>query len=157
MPMLNTLSDTQVDLIKRLIEFAEENHFFEFEFEGEGQEKRYRELWTVADRLYQDLSPAEKRGQEATAVRTRGAAMQDATTSENGRPWWDISSVRLGLKPAELRAQLERLRERLSTLMYFSDNLEVRQAILEAVCALKSTEEHLRIVVNKAANEEESI
>jgi hypothetical protein len=35
MPLAKILSDAQIDLIKRLIEFAEENDFFSHEFDGE--------------------------------------------------------------------------------------------------------------------------
>ena len=142
MPIVKTFSDAQVDLIKRLIEFAEENDFFESEFDDEDQKKTYGELWTVADELYAGLSSAEEMSQGTTEP-VSAVTMGQAITSENGKPWWDISSVKLGLNPDQIHKQLQELRDRLRALIFYSDNLEVRQAILEAAYVLQSTEKVL--------------
>ena len=122
MPIAKTFSDAQVDLIKRLIEFAEENDFFESEFDDEDQKKTYGELWTVADELYAGLSSAEEMSQGTTEP-VSAETMGQAITSENGKSWWDISSVKLGLNPDQLRKQLQELRDRLRALIFYSDNL----------------------------------
>ena len=38
---------------------------------------------------------------------------------DNGNPWWDISSVRLGLKPAELNRELIQIRDHLRSLILY--------------------------------------
>ena len=155
MPIAKTLSDAQVDLIKRLIEFAEENDFFESEFDDEHQRRTYGELWTVADELYEELSSAEKVSQGATEP-VSAVTIGQAITSGNGKPWWDISSFKQGLNPNELRKQLQELRDRLRALLFYSDSLDVRQAILKAVYALQSTERYFAIQSSSEAGEKKS-
>ena len=46
---------------------------------------------------------------------------------DNGNPWWDISSVRLGLKPAELNRELIQIRDHLRSLILYGDRLDVRR------------------------------
>ncbi|MCI0724847.1 MAG: hypothetical protein L0338_38670, partial [Acidobacteria bacterium] len=77
-----------------------------------------------------------------------GPAEQVATnwsiTMVEGRPWWDLSNVRL-LSPEQLHQQLQEIRDRLRTLMSHSDSLDVRQIILGAFYLLHSVDPHITI------------
>ena len=50
------LSDAQIDLIKRLIEFADDNDFFESELDEQEEREIYQELRTTAEEFYEELS-----------------------------------------------------------------------------------------------------
>jgi hypothetical protein len=56
MSLAKILSDAQIDLIKRLIEFADDNDFFESELDEEEEREIYQELRTTAQELYDELS-----------------------------------------------------------------------------------------------------
>jgi hypothetical protein len=134
------LSDTQIDLIKRLIEFAEENDFFESKLDDEGEREIYQELRATAEELYEEVSSTASADEGPIEPDAEGA-LEQSIAAENGMPWWDISEVRLGVSPDQLRAQLKEMGRRLKTLVLHSDNLDVRQSILEAVGLLETVEE----------------
>ena len=137
------LSADQSDLIKRLIEFAENNDFFESEFDDEEERSYFAYSRIIANELERKLSLNEETNDVAS-----GPAEQVATNSSitmvDGRPWWDLSNVRL-LSPEQLHQQLQEIRDRLRTLMSHSDSLQVRQIILEAIYLLRSADPHIRI------------
>ena len=56
MSLAKILSDAQIDLIKRLIEFADDNDFFESELDEQEEREIYQELRTTAEELYEELS-----------------------------------------------------------------------------------------------------
>ena len=56
MSLAKILSDDQIDLIKRLIEFADDNDFFESELDEQEEREIYQELRTTAEELYEELS-----------------------------------------------------------------------------------------------------
>ena len=137
------LSADQSDLILRLIEFAENNDFFESEFDDEEERSYFAYSRIIANELERKLSLNEETNDVAS-----GPAEQVATNSSitmvDGRPWWDLSNVRL-LSPEQLHQQLQEIRDRLHTLMSHSDSLQVRQIILEAIYLLRSADPHIRI------------
>ncbi|MEW5976424.1 MAG: hypothetical protein AB1898_11540 [Acidobacteriota bacterium] len=137
------LSADQSDLIKRLIEFAENNDFFESEFDDEEERSYFAYSRIIANELERKL-PNEETNDVAS-----GPAEQVATNSSItmvvGRPWWDLSNVRSKLAPEQLHEQLQEIRDRLHTLMSHSDSLQVRQIILEAIYLLGSADLHIRI------------
>jgi hypothetical protein len=141
MPFTKILSDTQIDLIKRLIEFAEENDFFSAEFDGEEEREVYLDLRTTAQELYEELTSAPSADQAQDEQAAEGELEQSLAT-DSGKPWWDISDVRLGVPPEQLLAQIKEMSQRLKTLVLHSDNLDVRQSILEAVGALETVEHY---------------
>ena len=137
------LSADQSDLILRLIEFAENNDFFESEFDDEEERSYFAYSRIIANELERKLSLNEETNDVAS-----GPAEQVATnasiTMVDGRPWWDLSNVRL-LSPEQLHQQLQEIRDRLHTLMSHSDSLQVRQIILGAIYLLRSADPHIRI------------
>ncbi|MCI0627523.1 MAG: hypothetical protein L0387_38730 [Acidobacteria bacterium] len=137
------LSADQSDLIKRLIEFAENNDFFESEFDDEEERSYFAYSRIIANELERKLSLNEETNDVAS-----GPAEQVATnwsiTMVEGRPWWDLSNVRL-LSPEQLHQQLQEIRDRLRTLMSHSDSLDVRQIILGAFYLLHSVDPHITI------------
>ena len=143
MTAASVLSADQSDLIKRLIEFAENNDFFESEFDDEEERSYFAYSRIIANELERKLSLNEKTNDVAS-----GPAEQVATNSSitmvDGRPWWDLSNVRL-LSPELLQQRLQEIRDRLRTLMSHSDILQVRQIILEAIYLLRSADPHIRI------------
>jgi len=141
MPLAKILSDAQIDLIKRLIEFAEENDFFSAEFDGEEEREVYQELRTTAQQLYEELSstPSIDQGPDEPAAERE---IEQSLATDSGKPWWDISEVRLGVPPNQLLGQVKEISQRLKTLVLHSDNLDVRQSILEAVGALETVEQY---------------
>ena len=94
MPFAKILSDTQIDLIKRLIEFAEENDFFNDEIDGEEEREVYLDLRTTAQDLYEELTstPSADQGPDEPAAE---GELEQSLATESGKPWWDISEVRL--------------------------------------------------------------
>jgi len=56
MSLAKILSDAQIDLIKRLIEFADDNDFFESELDEQEEREIYQELRTTAEEFYEELS-----------------------------------------------------------------------------------------------------
>ncbi len=52
--------------------------------------------------------------------------------------------MRLGLKPFQLHKRVRELCSELAGLIFYSDSLDARQSILEAVHALRSAEKTLR-------------
>ena len=64
-------------------------------------------------------------------------------TMENGRPWWDVSEVKLGFTPVQLLNRVKELSSELRGLIFYSDSHEARQSMLEAVYALRSAEGNL--------------
>lgn len=136
------LSADQADLIKRLIEFARNNDFFESEFDDEEERRYFANSRIIATELEGKLSLNEETGQV-----TSGPAEQVATnpliTMVDGRPWWDLSNVRPTLSPEQLHQQLQELRNQLRSLLSNSDSLEVRQIILGAFYLLHSADPHL--------------
>jgi hypothetical protein len=141
MSFAKILSDAQINLIKRLIEFAEENDFFEAEFDDEEEREVYQELRTTAEKLYEELSSTPSADPGPIEPAAEGVLEQSLAT-ESGKPWWDISEVRLGVPPDQLLAQIKEMSQRLKRLVLHSDNLDVRQSILEAVGALETVEEY---------------
>ena len=137
------LSADQSDLIKRLIEFAENNDFFESEFDDEEERSYFAHSRIIANDLERKLSLNEETNDVAS-----GPAEQVATNSSitmvDGRPWWDLSNVRL-LSSEQLHQQLQEILDRLRTLMSHSDSLQVRQIVLEAIYLLRSAHPHIRI------------
>ncbi|MCI0422539.1 MAG: hypothetical protein L0387_05520 [Acidobacteria bacterium] len=137
------LSADQSDLIRRLIEFAENNDFFESEFDDEEERSYFAYSRVIANELERKLYLYEETNDVAS-----GPAEQVATNSSitmvDGRPWWDLSNVR-PLSPEQLHQQLQEIRDRLRTLMSHSDSLQVRQIILEAIYLLRSTDPHISI------------
>ncbi len=117
MPLARSLSDAQIDLIKRLIEFADENEFFESEFDDEQEKEIYQELKTTAEGLYEELSSSP----DQAPIEPAEGALEQRITTESGKPWWDISEVRLGIPPDQLRAELREISQRLKTLVLHSD------------------------------------
>jgi hypothetical protein len=141
MPLAKILSDAQIDLIKRLIEFAEENDFFSAEFDSEEEREVYQELRTTAQELYEELSstPSTDQGPDEPAA---DGELKEPLATDSGKPWWDISEVRSGVPPDQLLGQIKEMSQRLKTLVLYSDNLDVRQSILEAVEALETVEQY---------------
>ena len=133
------LSADQADLIKRLIEFAENNDFFESEFHEECDRRFFTDSRMIADDLERKLSPSEENGHVASGPADQVATNPTVTTVD-GRPWWDLSNVRTKLAPEQLHEQLQELRDRLRFLLSNSDSLEVRQIILEAFYLLHSAD-----------------
>ena len=96
---------------------------------------------TTAEELYEELSATASDDEGPFDAATEGA-FEPSVAADSGKPWWDISEVRLGISPDQLRAQLKELSRQLKTLVMHSDNLDVRQSILEAVAALETVEEY---------------
>lgn len=136
------LSVDQVDLIKRLIEFARNNAFFESECDEAEDRSFFSSSRKIADDLERKLSPNEENGQ-VTSEPAEQVATNPLITTVDGRPWWDVSNVRSTLSPEQLHQQLQELRDRLRSLISHSDSLEVRQIILEAFYLLRSADPHL--------------
>jgi len=140
MRVVARLSTEEASLILQLIEFAENNDFFEPEFDERENREAYDRLRRLACGLKEKLTSVDGSvGKEATA---RGKTMNVAgpIAMENGRPWWDVSEVRLGFKPFELRKRVKELCGELAGLIFYSDSLETRQSMLEAVYMLRSVE-----------------
>lgn len=136
------LSADQADLIKRLIEFAENNDFFESEFDEEDDRRFFAESRMIAADLKRTLSPNDENG-HVTSGPADQAATNPSITMVDGRPWWDLSNVRSKLAPKQLHPQLQELRDRLRSLLSHSDSLEVRQIVLEAFYLLHSADLHM--------------
>lgn len=138
------LSADHVDLIMRLIEFAENNDFFESEFDDEEERRRYfANSRMIADDLERKLSPSYENGHVTSGPAADQVATTPSITMVDGRPWWDLSNVRPKLAPGQLHQQLQELRDRLHFLLSNSGSLEVRQIILEAFYLLHSADPHL--------------
>ena len=137
------LSADQSDLILRLIEFAENNDFFESEFDDEEERSYFAYSRIIANELERKLSLNEETNDVASGPAEQ-AATNSSITMVDGRPWWDLSNVRL-LSPVQLHQQLREIRDRLHSLMTQSDSLQVRQIILEAIYLLRSADPHIRI------------
>lgn len=130
------LSEGQANLIRRLIDLAKSNSFFSAEFEDDRE--AYEQLQGLAEELSKYFSlPQEGRRNIMVPIKSSAAAA-DTTTTENGKPWWDISSVKLGLPPDQLRQKLRELSGQVRSLVFHSDSLEVRQILLEAFYLLHS-------------------
>jgi len=136
------LSVDQVDLIKRLIEFARNNDFFESECDEEEDRRFFADSRMIADDLEKKLFPSDENGQ-VTSEPAEQVATHPSITMVDGRPWWDLSNVRPKLAPEQLHQQLQELRDRLRSLLSNSDSLEVRQIILGAFYLLHSADPHL--------------
>jgi len=136
------LSADQVDLIMRLIEFAENNDFFESEFDDEEERRYFANSRIIATELEGKLSLNEETN-EVTSEPAEQVATNPLITTVDGRPWWDLSNVRSKLAPKQLHQQLQELRDRLRSLLSNSDSLEVRQIILGAFYLLHSVDPHL--------------
>jgi len=136
------LSVDQVDLIKRLIEFARNNDFFESECDEAEDRSFFSSSRIIADDLERKLSLNKENGQ-VTSEPAEQVATHPSITMVDGRPWWDLSNVRPKLAPEQLHQQLQELRDRLRSLLSHSDSLEVRQIILEAFYLLDSADPHL--------------
>ena len=91
------LSTEESTLIQQLIDFAENNDFFESEFDDEDERVTYKKLHELACRLRQKLAVDELDGKEAADGER--ANLGEHITMKNGRPWWDVSEVRRGLIP----------------------------------------------------------
>jgi hypothetical protein len=90
----------------------------------------------LAEELYERLETSKTSMEKQEEVlHARGTPLG---VLDNGNPWWDIFSVRLGLKPAEINRELNQIRDHLRSLIVFSDQLEVRAAIVQAYHALHS-------------------
>lgn len=138
------LSADQADLIKRLIEFAGNNDFFESEFDEENDRRFFAYSRIIADDLERKLSPNEASG-HVTSGQSEQVVTNPSITMVDGRPWWDLSNVRAKLAPEQLHEQLQELRDRLHSLLSHSDSLEVRQIILGAFYLLHSVDPHITI------------
>jgi hypothetical protein len=136
------LSADQADLIKRLIEFARNNDFFESEFDDEEERRYFANSRIIATELEGELSLNEETN-EVTSEPAEQVATNPLITTVDGRPWWEVSNVRSTLSPEQLHQQLQELRDRLRSLISHSDSLEVRQIILEAFYLLRSADPHL--------------
>lgn len=132
------LSEGQARLIRRLIELTENNNFFSAEFEDDRE--AYEQLQGLAEALTKQLSSPEVGSPSIMVPITSSAAAAHTTTTENGKPWWDISSVKLGLRPNQLRQKLREVSEQVRSLVFYSDSLEVRQILLEAFYLLHSAD-----------------
>ncbi len=134
------LSDGQANFIRRLIELAKNNSFFSAEFEDDRE--AYEQLQGLVEELTkQFFLPEEGRRNIVVPIKSSAAAASDTTTMENGKPWWDISSVKLGLPPHQLHQQLRELSDQVRLLVFHSDSLEVRQILLEASYLLHSADD----------------
>ena len=138
------LSADQSDLILRLIECAENNDFFESEFDDEEERSYFAYSRIVANELERKLSLNEETNDVASGLAEQ-VATNSSITMIDGRPWWDLSNVRTKLAPEQLHEQLQELRDRLRFLLSNSDSLEVRQIILEAIYLLRSADPHIRL------------
>jgi len=134
------LSEGQANLIRRLIEIAKNNRLFSAEFEGDLE--ACEQLQGLAEELTKQFSLSQEGRRNIMVPIKSSAAAADTTTTENGKPWWDISSVKLGLPPDQLRQQLRELSEQVRSLVFYSDSLEVRQILLEAFYLLHSADAH---------------
>lgn len=135
------LSADHVDLIMRLIKFAENNDFFESEFDDEEERRYFANSRIIATELEGKLSLNEET--DVTSEPAEQVATNPLITTVDGRPWWDLSNVRPTLSPEQLHQQLQELRDRLRSLLSNSDSLEVRQIILGAFYLLHSADPHL--------------
>lgn len=135
------LSADHVDLIMRLIKFAENNDFFESEFDDEEERRYFANSRIIATELEGKLSLNEET--DVTSELAEQVATNPLITTVDGRPWWDLSNVRPTLSPEQLHQQLQELRNRLRSLLSNSDSLEVRQIILGAFYLLHSADPHL--------------
>jgi len=135
------LSEGQANLIRRLIEIAKNNRLLSAEFEGDPE--ACEQLQGLAEELSKQFSLSQE-GRRSIMVPINFSAAADATTLENGKPWWDVSSVNLGLPPDQLHQQLRELSDQVRSLVFYSDRLEVRQILLEAFYLLRSADVHCK-------------
>ena len=142
MDVVIELLTEEASLIQQLIEFAENNDFFESEFDEEDERASYKKLHELACRLRQKLAVDELDGKEA--ANGERANLGEQITMENGRPWWDVSEVKVGLKPFELHKRLNELSGQLAGLIFYSDSLEALQSMLEAIYVLRAAESSLK-------------
>jgi len=132
------LSEGQANLIRRLIEIAKNNRLFSAEFEGDPE--ACEQLQGLAKELTKQFSLSQEKRRNIMVPIKSSAAAADTTTMENGKPWWDVSSVKLGLPPHQLHQQLRELSDQVRSLVFHSDSLEVRQILLEAFYLLHSAD-----------------
>jgi len=143
MDVVVSLSTEEASLIQQLIELAEANDFFESESNDENHGGTYRELHQLTCGLKEKLaSVAGSDGRKAPVG--KAVSVGKHTTMGNGRPWWDVSEVKMGLKPFELRKRVKKLWGELAGLIFYSDSLDARQSMLEAVYMLRSAERSLK-------------
>jgi len=139
MDLFTLLSEQQVDLMRRLIEFAENNDFFESEFDGGEDRQEYAELRRVAQALDRQLSESGSTTEDSVSLDLAPARLPSITV-QDGHAWWDLSTVELGLNPDEFNQRLRAVRQFLRALLFCSASFNVRQAILEALYALQSVD-----------------
>ena len=153
MEVVMRLSTEEASLIQQLIGLAEDNDFFESEFDDEHERGSYKKLHELACRLRQKLASVdESDGKEAADGEP--ANLGERIMSENGRPWWEVSGVRLGLRPSQLHARVKEFSGELAGLIFYSDSLEARQSMLEAVYVLRSAERSLKARANSDVGKE---
>ena len=150
MDVVIELSTEEASLIQQLIDFAENNDFFESEFDDEDERVTYKKLHELACRLRQKLAD-ELDGKEAADGER--ANLGEQITMKNGRPWWDVSKVRLGLEPFELHKRLKELCGELAGLIFYSDSLDARQSMVEAVHMLQFADRSLKASASSDARE----
>ena len=97
-----TIAAHETDLIRRLIESGERNEFFEPETDDD--KEKLDAAGRLAEELYGRLETSETSVEKEEEV--LDALGTPLRVLDNGNPWWDISSVRLGLKPAEPNREL---------------------------------------------------
>jgi hypothetical protein len=109
MDVVVRLSAEEASLILQLIEFAEDNDFFESESYDENHSGTYKKLHQLTCGLKEKLPVVEGSDGKKIAV-GKAVSVGKHITLENGRRWWDISEVKLGLKPFGLHKRPEELR-----------------------------------------------
>ena len=62
--------------------------------------------------------------------------------------------MRLGLRPSQLHARVKEFSGELAGLIFYSDSLEARQSMLEAVYVLRSAERSLKARANSDVGKE---
>ena len=147
MDVVVSLSTEEASLIQQLIKFAEDNDFFESEFDDEDKRWTHKKLQELACRLGQKLASIDgSDGKEATTWGTMNVG--GPITTHNSRPWWDVSWVRPGLRSSELHERVKELCGELASLIFYSDSLEARQSMLEAIYVLRGAERSLKARAN---------
>lgn len=146
------LSTEEASLILQLIEFAEANDFFESESNDENEGRTYQELHQLTCGLKKRL-PAVGGSDGKKAAVGKAVNVGKHTMIENDRPWWDVSEVKLGLKPFELRKRVKELCDELAGLIFYSNSLEARQSMLEVVHMLQFADRSVKASASSDAGE----
>ncbi len=98
--------------------------------------------------------PLVEGSDEKEAAAGEPASLRERITMQTDRPWWDVSEVKAGLKPFELHKRLNELSGQLAGLIFYSDSLDARQSMLEAIHVLRAAESSLKDRANNDVSKE---